>query len=577
MWLSLGMLLLLLAVTYFHSIQGLFSALLAAVLSLVCAALAFATFEYVAVNVLAQFKPDFALGLALIATFGLPLFVLRVLLDKYVTRACMVPLMLDKAGGFLFGAVAAYVMVGMLAISLQLLPWGTGFLGFTRVDSADPAKVEQNELWLQPDRFAAKVGAMLSDGVFSGETSFSKVHPDFVTEVGWTDAVFPTANVDRRVVRRFAPPGAMRVNAAWEETYLYRKTAGDREKPATFEPKKADSASKFLRVQLTPEADAQDEDRQHRYTLLQIRLVGERGSERTEQYHPIAVADAEHEDKAVYEIKGEGDVSVLALLLKPNAKGQVDVAFEVPNKFVPRFIAYKGGAREEVRLGPARGTVAKPETPPPPVPPPTGEGTAEPNTRVTGVAVTGSFFGDGFPRGLVMTDYQTAEDAEFDNAKKALKFGHIHGPLATQGVRKEKPEIARFEVPPDKRLLHLSVAAQHPGSTLGKALGLAVTTMKNYIVTDSMGRQYRPVGAYIIAKSGDQGEYVEIQYAPESADSTGRGVRPWSKLSEARLERDYTYVYLYLVEPGAKLVRFSTGGGGVRDTDLNGAELTAPP
>ena len=106
----------------------------------------------------------------------------------------------------------------------------------------------------------------------------------------------------------------------------------------------------------------------------------------------------------------------------------------------------------------------------------------------------------------------------------------------------------------------------------------SVTTMKNYLVTDSNGRQYRPVGAYVMAQFGGT-PYIEIQYFPESAEMTGRGVRPWERLKERRLRGEYTYVFLYLVEPGAKLVRFTTGGGGARTTDpvdLGDMDLVAP-
>ncbi len=580
MWFSLGMVLLLLAITYFHAIQGLFSALLAAVLAILCAALAFATFEYIALNLLVQFKPDYALGLSLIGMFAIPLLVLRVLLDQYVQRACVVPLMVDKAGGFVFGAVAAYVMVGMLAIGLQLIPWGTGFLGFTRVDQADPAKAEQDELWLQPDRFAAKLGSMLSDGVFSGPNSFGKVHPNFVTEIGWNEAVFPTEKADNRSVRRFAPPGAMKVAAAWEETYVYRKVVGEGGKTANYEPKKADSGHKFIRVRMQIEREAQDEDNQQRFTLFQTRLVGDRGADQPEQYHAIAAAYSALDDKAIYDLKGEGNTPFLAILLKPNARNLVDVVFEVPTRFEPRFVEYKGGAREVLKLGagPPAGVVAS-AAPGGPAPTPPGGGPppappAEPPGRVAGVTPTGTFFGDSFPNGITMTDYLSV-DFESDDAKQALKYGHLHGLLNDQGQRKSKPPLSRFAVPPGKCLLHLNVQRLQAGSTLGKALALAVTTMKNYIVTDSAGRQYRPIGAYVIGKV-DASPYIEIQYFPEEEVTTSRGVRPWEKLTENRLQGEYTYVFLYLVAPGAKLVKFSTGGGGVAAVDLSTMNLTAP-
>lgn len=578
MWLSLGLLALLAAITYFHTIQGLFSALLSAVLTLLCAALAFATFEVVAAHLLAPLKPDFALGLALVGMFILPLFVLRLVLDKFVHRACLLPLVIDKPGGLVFGLLAAYVMVGMLALGIQLMPFGNGFLGFSRVDPADPSK-EQEELLLKPDRAAVKLASVLSDGVLSGSKSFTHAHPDFVTEVGWIEGVIPLEDqkLDRRGVRRYAPPGSMRVTAAWEEPYVYSRQDGERsELPTEYHPRKAEGRNKFIRVQMNVEADAADADKVHRFTLFQARLVGDLG-DRREQYHAMATVDADQPDKAVYEWKGRGGVgTLLSLLLKPDGN-RIDVVFEVPEAFEPDFVEYKAGARERVVLTAAPG--AKPDAVAhvgAGAPPGAGSEPGPPGgpARIAGVGATGSFFGEGFPEGITMTDYVSV-DPEINHGKQALEAGHLHGVVANQGAERNQPPVSRFTVPPDKRLLHLSVQSLQAGSVLGKALSLAVTTMKNYLVTDDKGRPYRPVGAYIIADSGGT-RYIEIQYFPESAELAGRAIGPWSKLNERQLRGDYTYVLLYLVEPGARLVRFTTGGGRVQPVDLGNMDLVAP-
>ncbi|MCK4660071.1 MAG: CvpA family protein [Phycisphaerae bacterium] len=586
MWLPLGLLLLLLAVTYFHVIQGMFSALLSAVLAILCSVLAFATFEYIAVHVLASFKPDYALGLSLMGMFILPLLILRVTLDKLVHRACLLPLVVDKAGGLVFGVVAAYVMVGMLGICLQLIPFGTGVLTFARVDREDPTK-EQHELWLKSDRFVVKLASMLSDGVLSGERSFTEIHPDFMTEVGWIEGVVPRPKKEgipgvRRGVRRFAPPGSMRVLAVSDdETYIYRWIAPKRREPdPTLEPKKADPGNKFIRVQMALEPEAQDADKQHRFTLFQVRLVGKRGDD-PEQYHAIAAADPEEGDKLIYDIKGQSDMPFVGWLLKParvGGKAVVDVAFEVPSDFTPDFIEYKSGARDILKLGKrivgseasgegAAGSASTPGAVPP------SQAQAR-RGRVTGLAVTGSFFGDSFPDGLVMTAYQS-RDVEINNARDALTSGHLHGTLDKQGKRERNPPVARFAVPDDKRLFHLSTESLQAGSMLGKALNLAITTVQNYVVTDSAGRQYIPVGAYVIAKLGTT-PYVEIQYFPEYAEQAGRGLYPWARLRQNHLRGDYTLVYLYLIDPGAKLTRFSTGGSSSRSVDLSTMNLVAP-
>ena len=77
MWLSLFLILLIAAVTYFIAIQGLFSALIMCVFTVLCCAFAFGIHEYVALEYLIQWKPDFAIPLSLVLSFAVPLIILR--------------------------------------------------------------------------------------------------------------------------------------------------------------------------------------------------------------------------------------------------------------------------------------------------------------------------------------------------------------------------------------------------------------------------------------------------------------------------------------------------------------------
>lgn len=582
MALSAILLILVLAIGFFQSIGGLFSALINCVLAVLCAAFSLATYEYVAANLLAQFKPDYALGLALVGMFIIPLAILRVLLDKFVHRACLLPMIVDKSGGFIFGLAGAYVMVGMLALGLQLVPFGNGFLGFTRVDRANPTGA-QNELWLSPDRFAVSIGSMLSAGVLSGENAFHALHPDLVTEIGWTDAVPFDGDHDRRGVRRYAPPGAISVVDGYQVVeYVYKKRPGEGATPAQYEPRGPESGKRFIKVQFRVDSAAGDiGDKQHRYTPFQIRLVGDRGGN-VEQYHAIAIADDQQTEKPIegFPARDNKVDYVMAKLLAPDPQTNIAAVFEVPERFTPKFIEYKGGARAALSEGqskPAEPAVAAapqsptnptpPPTPPPAAPRPGGE-------RVGGVRVAGSFFGDNLP--VTMTDY-IGSDTELDNAKQALKQGHLRGNFADQGTKETHPPVARFEVAEGKRMLHLNMENLRARSSLGRALSFAVKTMQNYLVHDDAGREYKAVGLYAIAKV-DQTEQVEVIYFPEYVEVSSRGLPNFSKIKDSHLQGgDYTYVFLYLIEPGARLVRFSTGARASSAIDLKEFNLVAPP
>ncbi len=97
---SLIVVILLLAIAFFQSTQGLFSSLIMAVLSLCCAALAVGSYEFVAVHYLApMWQPNFSFALALALLFGVPLIILRVTADKLVRRSCHIHGLFDRIGG----------------------------------------------------------------------------------------------------------------------------------------------------------------------------------------------------------------------------------------------------------------------------------------------------------------------------------------------------------------------------------------------------------------------------------------------------------------------------------------------
>ena len=136
------------------------------------------------------------------------------------------------------------------------------------------------------------------------------------------------------------------------------------------------------------------------------------------------------------------------------------------------------------------------------------------------------------------------------------------------------PSVGRFLVPADKRLLQLEGEKLQAGSTLGKALSFAVGTLQNYFVQDERGNRYKVVGKYAIADVNGT-KTVEIQYFSDPIGAIG-GMAKFSKINEKTLKRDDRFVLLFLVDPGARIVRFSTGGAATRADDLTSQNLVAP-
>lgn len=622
MWLSLLIVALVFAITIYQAMQGLFSAIIMMVLTICCAATAYGTYEWVAVEWIAPYwKRDYAHALALGLIFGVPLLLARLVFDRLIRRACLVPAGADRIGAGACGLVTAFVMVGVAAGSVQQVPFGESILGFSRFDAVpwnapnvdtvstppDPGADERN-LWLAPDRLAVSVASMLSNGLFSGERTFYQDHPDLVQEAGWVNTV-------HRDVSRFAPPRSISVVAAEPVQFVYRLIPGDQrtDEPDEHEPLDPKGGHQFRMIRVKLQNDARDQRKSHLFTLRQFRLVGRGGPDGApQQYFPIAIQQQDTSDPVNRHIRirkqrgGDWPVTDTVLVPRDNS-AEVELVFELPDGFVPDFVEYKRSARAAVKFdagsdGSDARTSGARSTRPAPRPPPSSTGQPDATTasdtgapeppsrrrtrrgqartvpdsgrggrarRLTTLANL-SFFGDRMP--LELRSYRSLRNV--DTGSNELKGGHLLGEVDKQEGGTD-PVLSRFDVPSDKRLLHLNVGALQARSTLGRALSQAVSVVQNYVVQDAAGRQYKFIGKYALANVRGQ-KIIEVQYFPEQVGTVG-GVGAFSRIKEDRLGNDGQLVLLFLVEPGVRIVSFSTGGAASRRDDLRSENLTAPP
>lgn len=608
MWLSLFCLALITGIAFFQSIHGLFSSLVFCVWTMVCTAIAFATYQYVAFEFLMDLlasKSDFASPIALVLCFAIPLIGGRLALDHFIKRAGLLAAMVDRIGGLFFGVITAFLLVGVLATAIQMLPFGGSVLGFSRFDPNGPGADKEHEhaIWLSPDRFAVGVASMLSSGVFSygdGKRSLRADHPDLLTEIGWSQTAVAADS------RHLAKPGAISKPSVAISDYVYTKVLAGRDTELEYEGAYPKDGHEFWLVAFVPGRDAKDPDDEHRFTLPQIRMVGQR-DQRLEQYIPVAVRDSEDVDQVhITDIRdGAKTQSVLFRLWEPGPDGEIKVTFEVPEGFQPQYLVYKTGAWARMRA-PRPDEVHRLETDEDDeeaegeeveaaadeAPPAAGRLAGRPSQRSRrggrsepaeggpergGDRVSGarpmkakSFFGDELP--LSLTRYTKASTEGADVAAGALKTGHVIASLGEQAQAGNQPAVSRFEVPRDKRLLQLNVQHLQAGSTYGRALSFAVRTIRNYLVTDNLGEKYELIGQYAIANVDGQ-QVIEIQYFPQQIGSMGRGVGKFQRIKERHLKRtDTILVYLFLIAPGRQVIEFSTGRGG---TDLRNERLVA--
>jgi hypothetical protein len=560
MWLSMILVALLLITTYYQSIQGATSAIFMAVLSALCAGIAFGTFEAVAEATLFGVAPEYAYPAAFIAMFVIPLAIFRFALDSWIQRANLLPNLVDRIVGGTAGFCSGFIITGVLATGLQMVPW-PGIIGYSRFNNESPS--EQNELWLRPDRAMAHFATFWSDGILGGENSLAAKHPDFISTLGGVQAAVLG-------VRRTAPREALQLEEASPIDFVYNATAprGARRQqdPTVYDQVEPRPGHEFLRVIIKLSGSIEelgDPDKTIHYAPAAVRLVGTE-NEVPAVYYGIAAPDDDNPNYLIRSFKRDEEANVAGLTLSVAANNIIEVAFEVPNDFVPREVQYKLGAS-----APFRKTSS--ESPPPPEPATASAPTPAPRPggRVSGVKFRSSHFGDDMP--LTMTAYQGIDT---ENRGETLEQGHLTGLLADQGKTNSNESLSKFEVPAGKALLQLNVESLQAGSLLGKALNQAATTVEDYNIEDDNGTSHGPVGKYAIAKVGND-QIVEIMYFPEYAASGARAIRPFSRIKHTHLKGDYQLVYLYIVDSGTRVVRFDPGGN-KRKTDLSGDNLVAP-
>ena len=66
-----------------------------------------------------------------------------------------------------------------------------------------------------------------------------------------------------------------------------------------------------------------------------------------------------------------------------------------------------------------------------------------------------------------------------------------------------------------------------------------------------------------------------MQYFPDQAGTMG-GLGKFDRIDEKKLKKDDDIVLLFLVDPGAEIVTFNTGGSASRADDLRSQNLKAP-
>lgn len=383
-----------LLIAAFWAFQGLFSSAIMFVETLTAMMVAFGFYEPLHEMWAAQVPGDYGYSGALVLLFLITLAVLRFLTDKFIPGNVHFPLAVDRAGGGLLGLLTGLTIVGTVLVAIQMMPLGTDLLGFTRIAPNDPR--QRASIWLNPDGFASGLAVFLSDGRFQGQNRFGESHPDLLTELFAKNCGF------QREAKREAPKDAISVLGYWSVASIdeVRQEPASQGWTRNFSPAgPSDPSHQFLVVRLGLSASAAESadgsSNMILFTPAQFRVVGSpAGDSHGAPMLHLAVGMSDlFAEKADFNITAKqasrlvkwplnmrfGLSDQIAKELKENNRFVVDVVFEVPQGFQPRYIEFKSGAMVELteKLSRKQPMPRQSVAPPPPPKKPDAAGDVE--------------------------------------------------------------------------------------------------------------------------------------------------------------------------------------------------------
>jgi hypothetical protein len=117
------------------------------------------------------------------AIFFLSLMALRILFDQLLLGNMEFGTWSNRIGGGVLGIVTGMILVGMLAIAFQMLPWDASVLGYKPYD--DSLQQAKSLAPFNSDRFVLGMVDLLSGpaGSMGGDKRFTQLHPDYLLEL----------------------------------------------------------------------------------------------------------------------------------------------------------------------------------------------------------------------------------------------------------------------------------------------------------------------------------------------------------------------------------------------------------
>jgi hypothetical protein len=577
-----------LAITFMHSIFGFFSGIINAFCAIASAAIAFGFYEAVNDLVTKSFAldPGYTEPICFVALFLISVVALRTLADNYIRGNVKLPAALDFAGAAVCGFINAQIFVGVLVLGVQMLPLGGRVLGYSAwvrdeykdadVDHPELIKFDRNHLWTRPDEFTAGLFKLISSGSLRGATTFASVYPDFPEAV-----FFSTNTVQRgctpspyRKERGHDADGftkGLRVEGWWVETGpiegRYRREVPTERDPTpdyervTFKPA---PGKKLIGTQLRLNQTAADRDKRspiHLFRPTMLRLVGQ-ANDTPQQYPARIIANADPRIEGRPRITDyDNNFSLPGGYADP-----IYAYFEVDEDFRPAFVEYRRHARAAVP--------AQPEEEPEIAFTLAGE-TGDRGDRDRGrgdrgnltfgrVLEAGSNDNRNLPFTMMRRAFQGSGDVTLDGEE--FVSGRISGSRARLEHSGDAPRVQYFKLPEGRRLMQVCYKPKRVQSIVSQVFNYVGGIVNQYYIVDNNANRYPLSGYYGIVTRARGEQYIELFYTggpddPLSASYNGMLDFKDIQRNEINDQDEALIGLLFLVPPDTEFVRVENQAG----------------
>lgn len=570
MILNIIALLLIIAITFYHSLFGFFSGLINVFCAIIGACAAYGLFEWTSTTLAGQINwdPSFLEPVVFVGLYAVTVLVLRVLADQFIRGNVSVPRPVDLGGGVICGFTIAQISVGVMVTGFLMLPFGGRVMMYQRYER-DPdstaeegrAAFEKNTIWLNPDGFTAGLVNLLSAGSFAyGETSFRDVYPHFPDWVSYTGNTVQNESLTAAMgdaAKGINVLSWWTVNTPIEGSYRKRLPTRDRPdpplKPTTVRP---EGGQKFLAVRVALKSSSADHDqrgRHHRFRPTMLRIVGDTNGT-PQQYVPVMLGGADASAGQTYRIVDYDN----NFALPATQEIKMDLIFLVDENFEPDFVEY----RRHARAGVTEQKFAK----------------APPEDRL--IALTEDAIARGITSQGQMRFIDTVLEGSGQNdqlpvpmnpeALRSLSRVNLRGGRYANGrVSAYRTEIEstgsnavrRFALPEDYRMVQLITRARDVETIAGNLFNWVGSVVNQYFAVDEVGELYPLAGYWAIVTRRDQ-EYIEVYTIGEPTHPGYDSRLDFNSVRRRDLrEPDAKLGLIFFVPPGKTIVKIQTSTG----------------